>query len=460
MRSLVDDDHVLDSGLAAIRTQYKVPQGFPASVEAAAAEAARRPLDARVDRTDWPFVTLDPSTSTDLDQAFTIESAGDDLLLHYAIADVGWFVTPGDPIDVEAWRRGTTLYLPDNKASLYPRVLSEGAASLLPDGQRPAVVFHVRLSCEGVATLDGAERSLIRSRAKLAYDTVTAADVPAGFDEFARRVTAAESARGASNLEPPEQHVGRDDGHYRLTFRPRSVSEDQNAALSLATNLAIASAMQDSGVGLFRVMAAPDERAVHRLRHTARAFGLTWPEDESLESYSRRLDCSRPAEAAFVMAVRRSGGGAEYRPFEAGVVPWHAAMAATYAHATAPLRRLADRYVVETALSIVQGVPVPDDIGDALTRLPEAMAAADHAANTIDRAVIDLAEAVMMQGHEGETFDAVVTDDDPEGTRIQLTTLAVKAKVQAHGVQPGDSLRVKLVKADTDKRRVEFLRVG
>ena len=139
MRSLRDTTHALDTGLAVIRGQFSVPEAFPTEVLAAADTAARSTPDDHVDRTDWPFVTLDPEASTDLDQAFTIDSAGDDLLLHYAIADVAWFVRDGDPVDTEAWRRGTTIYLPDAKVGLYPPVLAEGAASLLPDGPRPAV---------------------------------------------------------------------------------------------------------------------------------------------------------------------------------------------------------------------------------------------------------------------------------------------------------------------------------
>lgn len=65
-------------------------------------------------------MTLDPASATDLDQAFTIEASGSDLLLHYAIADVGWFVDDGGPIDQEAWARGETLYYPGGKAGLYP----------------------------------------------------------------------------------------------------------------------------------------------------------------------------------------------------------------------------------------------------------------------------------------------------------------------------------------------------
>ncbi|TGS08831.1 RNB domain-containing ribonuclease, partial [Mesorhizobium sp. M4B.F.Ca.ET.190.01.1.1] len=107
-----------------------------------------------------------PASSSDLDQAFSIETSGGDLLLHYAIADVTWFVDDGDAVDLEAWNRGQTLYLPDGKAGLYPPVLAEAAASLLPAGPRPAVVFAVRVAGDGAVKLDGAERAIIQSRAK------------------------------------------------------------------------------------------------------------------------------------------------------------------------------------------------------------------------------------------------------------------------------------------------------
>jgi len=461
MRSLIDKGHLLDAGLAAIRSQYSVPASFPPAVLDAAEAAASRAPTEHVDRADWPFVTLDPATSTDLDQAFTIERAGDDLILHYAIADVAWFVTAGDALDVEAWKRGTTLYLPDGKAGLYPPRLAEGAASLLPDGSRPAVIFHVRVGGDGVATLDGAERAIIRTRAKLAYDSVTAAQLPADFDEFSRRVQAAAAARGAGTIEPPEQLVERiGDDQYQLVFQPRLASEDQNAAMSLACNLAVAQAMLHASTGLFRVMPEPDERAVKRLRHTARGLGMKWGPGQSLAEFSRTLDGNDPKHASFMLAARRAGGGADYQQFIPGVTPWHSAMAATYAHATAPLRRLADRYVVQVVLAVANGNAVPDDVAEALPRLPEPMDRADSTGNRIDRAVLDLAEAIILRGHEGESFDAVVVDDDDDGTRIQLLDVAVVAKVKAHGVEPGDNLRVKLVATDVDKRTVQFERVS
>lgn len=461
MKAIADPDNALGRGLTAIREQFKVPADFPPPVLAAADEAARRVPTEHVDRTAMRFVTLDPASSTDLDQAFAIEAAGADLLLHYAIADVAWFVDDGGPIDVEAWARGETLYLPDGKAPLYPPVLSQGAASLLPDGPRPAVVFSVRVAPDGGVKLDGAERAVIRSSAKLAYETVTDGDVPDGFAELARRISAAEDARGAARVDPPQQEVDAvPGGGFELSFRPYTPSEDRNAAMSLATNMAIADALQAHHTGLFRVMSEPDAGAIRRLRHTAAAFGLDWPQALALEPYERTLDPTDPKQAAFMLAIRRAGRGASYVPFTEGVVPWHAAMAATYAHATAPLRRLADRYVVMATLAIANGQPVPAAVTDAFGKLPQVMAKADALAGRIERAVIDLAETVLLRDRLGDIFPAVVTDLDERGARMQLADLPVVARVDARNVTPGDHLRVRLTSIDPIQPSLHFERVN
>ena len=457
MKSLTDPSQALTIGLSKIRTEFHVPDGFPAEVLAAAEKASRRVPDQHTDRTAVAFVTLDPANSTDLDQAFSIEASGGDLLLHYAIADVAWFVEDGDAVDVEAWARGETLYLPNGKAGLYPPVLAEGAASLLPDGPRPAVVFTVRVAQDGAVKLDGVERAIIKSRAKLAYDSVQPSDVPAGFAEMARRITANEERRGASRVDPPEQEVEQlADGTFRLSFRPLLQSEQDNATLSLAANMAVADAMLAHKTGLFRVMSEPDASRAQRLRNAAQALGLSWPATASLRDYQRTLDPADPRQAALMLEIRRASPGASYQPYQEGVVPWHEAMAATYAHATAPLRRLADRYVVRCALAIANGQPVPQAVTDAFARLPKVMGRGDARASQINHAAIDLAEAVMLRGREGETFDAVVTDFVDHGVRVQLADLAVVANVNASGLRQGDRLKLRLVSADPDQRRIVF----
>ncbi|MGN6356290.1 MAG: RNB domain-containing ribonuclease [Novosphingobium sp.] len=460
MKALRDPDRLLAEGLAVIRAQFRVPESFPPEVLTAATAAAARVPAGHVDRTSIPFVTLDPASSTDLDQAFAIEIAGADLLLHYAIADVAWFVGDGDAMDREAWARGTTTYLPDGKAPLYPPVISQGAASLLPDGPRPAVIFTTRVAPDGAVRLEGAQRAVVHSRAKLAYRTVRDEDLPKGFAELARRIAVAEDRRGAARVDPPQQEVESQDGHYELRFRPRVLAEDRNAALSLATNLAVADALLAAGTGLFRVMARPDARAETRLRHTARAFGLAWPADMPLDQFERRLNGGEPRDAAFMLAIRRAGQGASYAPYRAGVVPWHAAVAATYTHATAPLRRLADRYVVRAALAVANGQAVPAAVADAFERVPSVMAKADARDGQIERAVIDLAEAAVLSGREGETFGAVVTDVGENGARIQLCDLPVVARVSAHGVLPGSRISVRLGQADPLRRSLTFARTA
>lgn len=457
MKAIADPGNALGQGLASIRSQFQVPETFPPAVLAAAETASRRVPAEHVDRTGWPFVTLDPASSTDLDQAFTIERDGADLLLRYAIADVAWFVDDGDSIDEEAWRRGTTQYLPDGRAGLYPPVLSEGAASLLPDGPRPAIIFTVRIAVDGAVRLDGAERAIIRSRAKLAYDKVGDSDLPPDFAELARRIQSAEARRGAARVNPPAQELAAvGDGRYELLFRPQLESEVRNASLSLATNLAIADVLQAHRTGLFRIMAEPDDRAVIRLRHTARGLGLQWPAKAPLAELERSLDPADPRQANFMLAIQRAGQGASYVPFREGETPWHAAVAATYAHATAPLRRLADRYVVRATLAIANGRPVPPAVTDAFEKLPAVMARADALGSRIERAAIDLAEAVLLAGREGETFQAVATEVDHRGVRIQLSDLPVVARVSAEGVAAGECLKVTLVAADPELRTITF----
>jgi exoribonuclease R len=364
-------------------------------------------------------------------------------------------------VDQEAWKRGTTFYLPDGKASLYPEVICQGAASLLPKGPRPAVIFAVRVAPDGTVKLDGVERAVIHSKAKLAYDSVKLSDLPPGFDELAKRIFAAEDKRGASRVDPPEQEVeavGK--GRYVLAFRPKLFSEEQNSAMSLAANMAVADALAAHHTGLFRVMDDADAKEIASLRNAAKGLGLDWPKTIDLKDFQRTLDPSDPKQASLMLAIRRASPGASYMAYKEGVKLWHAAVAATYAHATAPLRRLADRYVVMAALAVANSQAVPDWITAAFGKLPKVMARADGHANQINRAVIDLAEAVMLGGREGEVFPAVVTDFTQNGVRVQLCDLPVLANMAAQGVKPGDRLEARLTFVDPETRILRFEPAG
>jgi len=464
----VDDEasRQLADGLAAIVHQFQVPGDFPAGVIADAAAAAARPVAPGPDRRDardLPFITLDPAGATDLDQAFALSMDGDDVVLAYAIADVGFFVDRGSAIEAEAHKRGATIYLPSSKVTQYPPVLSEDAGSLLPGKDRPSVLLTVAVAPDGTATLRRAERVVVRSRAQLAYETAgnAGSELPALLDELARRIWANEDARGANRIELPEQEVVNDPtaaGSLALVSRARNRSEDQNSALSLAANLAVAKRMLDARTGLFRVMPEPHPAALRMLHHTAEALGVNWANNMTLHELDRTLDATNPRHAAFALAARRAGGGATYATFGADVVPWHAAVAATYAHATAPLRRLADRYVLDlVCLLDTGGSPSDDDLAN-LSALPEIMERAETIQSHVDRAVLDMVEAVTLEHRIGDVFDAAIVDVERgrDAARIQLADPVVVASVKMSGATPGQHVRVKLVSADPAARQVHF----
>ena len=115
--------------------------------------------------------------------------------------------------------------------------------------------------------------------------------------------------------------------------------------------------------------------------------------------------------------------------------------------------------MIEAALALANGRPVPDAIAAAFPLLPAAMQRGDARAGQIERAVVDLAETAILAGREGELFDAVVTDLGEQGARIQLCDLPVVARTTAREVVPGDRVRVKLESADPATRRLAFQRV-
>jgi exoribonuclease R len=452
---------LLKAGLDALRTQYAVPDSFPPDVLEAADKAAARPVttEGRRDARDLPMMTLDPASSIDLDQAFSIAAEGDVLVLSYAIADVGFFVDRGGVIEAEAWKRGSTVYLPDGRTPQYPPVLCEDAASLLPDVDRPCILLTVLVAPDGGSTLRTAEWAVIRSRAKLAYETATTAEYGDLLPDLFRRIHEAEDRRGASRIDFPEQDVETDPsvpGGLRLVARDRNESEDQNSGMSLAANLAGARAMLDAHTGLFRTMEEPNNGAIRALHYAARALGIEWKKGETLRELNGTLDPKNAKHVAFLLQARRAGGGATYSVFDPAKLPWHAAIADSYAHATAPLRRLADRYVLDLVVALTSGLAPNAAELATLAELPAVMERAESVGHKLDRAAIDLIEAVTLVDRVGEVFDAVVTSVERGLAAIQLADPPVWAKVPAPNAEPGDAVRVKLVSSDPAAHQIRF----
>ncbi|GGT63232.1 MULTISPECIES: RNB domain-containing ribonuclease [Streptomyces] len=462
----------LRAALRALRTELAIRETFPPAVLAEAEAAAEAPRLPGYDATDIPFFTIDPPTSTDLDQAMHLARRADGgYRVHYAIADVAAFVTPGGAVDAEAHRRVLTLYFPDGRVPLHPAVLSEGAASLLPGEPRPALLWRIDLDAEGRRVATDVRRALVRSRAKLDYagvqrqiDSQTAEEPLALLKDIGRLREALEVERGGISLSVPEQEIVELDGSYSLAYRAPLPADGWNAQVSLLTGMAAADLMTAAGTGILRTLPTAPDGAVARLRRSAHALGVDWPHHVSYADVVRSVDPANPRHAAFLQECTTLLRGAGYTVFTDGGVPSpavHAAVADEYTHCTAPLRRLVDRYAGELCVAAVAGEEPPAWVREALDSLPREMAEGSRRANGIERESVDIVEAALLRGRIGETFDAYVIDveerDAAVGT-VHLEDPAVVARIEGGDgrLQLGERLRVRLTQADPGRAKALF----
>ena len=273
---------------------------------------------------------------------------------------------------------------------------------------------------------------------------------------------AREAARGGVSLPLPEQELVEQDGRWELEFRRLTPVENWNAQISLLTGMAAASLMVYARIGILRTLPPADPRDVQRLHRTARALGIAWPAEQLYPDFIRTLDPSKPTHAAMIVACTRLLRGAGYVTFN-GELPeqaQHAALASEYAHVTAPLRRLVDRYAGEICVALCAGTDVPDWVVSAMGDLPDTMVESGRRAHQYENAVVDLCEAELLKDRVGETFTAVVVEvDEKDATKGDVTIQdpAIEARVSGSSDLPlGEEVSVRLVQADPTSRSVSF----
>lgn len=469
----------LTQALAALNVEFKLPENFDPEVLAEVEAVIAAHQLPSTDLTALPLITIDPFDSQDLDQAMYLQRSGEGYTVHYAIADVPSFVPVGGPLDAETRLRGQTIYTPGQRIPLHPARLSEGAASLLANDPRSAYVWEISLAADGSQTACQVRRATVQSIAKLGYeqaqqmyDDGSAPDAYAGtlalLAEIGTKRIELERARGGASLNVPAQEVDFVDGRYVLEFRPGLPIEDWNAQISLLTGMAAAGIMIEGKVGILRTMPAPEEDAVTAYRMQTIALGKPWSTALSYGEYLRTLDTTDPKQLALMHAAATLFRGAGYTPFN-GTVPEQviqAAVAAPYAHTTAPLRRLVDRFVLAICAALCAKTEVPDWVIEALDQLPEIMSASNQLANRVDRAAIDTVEAALLSHRVGEEFDAIVIagpkgnghTSKPSAARssIQISVPAITAYCEGD-LEVGTVVRVTLTAADILKRKVTFV---
>ncbi len=305
----------------------------------------------------------------------------------------------------------------------------------------------------------------MRNRAQLDYAAVQAA-LDAGeadpslvlLREVGELRLALERERGGVSLPLPAHEVEVSDAGYRLAFRLPLPVEQWNAQISLLTGMAAAGLMLRAGAGLLRVVPPADPNAIEELRHLAVSLRVQWPDGMRYSDFISSLDAAKPEHAALLTLATRVLRGAAYRAFD-GEPPAdveHHALAAPYAHVTAPLRRLADRYTSELALAACAGRDPEPWARAGLPQLPRLMADGDRRAGVLERSVVDLVEASVLAPRLGERFRATVLSTRHDESRVQVLEPAVRAPCRGPGLSPGGTVLARLAVADPATRKVEF----
>ena len=480
-----------------VAREHGVPETFAPEVHDDAAAASDR-RTGRKDLRDVPFVTIDPPGSMDLDQAMHLTALDGDgadgevgaeghggeagaagWRVLYAIADVGGLIAPDSLVAREAMRRGQTIYLPDEPTRLHPAALSEGAGSLLPDVDRPALVWDIVVGADGEPTSCDVYPALVRSVARLEYVQVQAtfdAGDPhpsiAALPELGRARQGSALRREAINLRLPSQTVApTDDGRWELHLDARPPVMDFNSEISLLAGMVAGQMMAEAGVGVLRTLRPAGDEALAEFRVAARALGYELPDDAGIAQVSEFL-AGVDADSARGMAVMKDASrllrGSGYERVETlddgsapdpSDVPVHSGVGGPYAHVTAPLRRLIDRFGLEYCLAIAahrrgetEKVEVPEWVTAGVDEAISVMASSGQLASRVDRACLDLTEAVVLEPWVGHAFDAAVLHDRGEEVEVFVFEPPVFARcvgTTAAGVPAeGTAQRISLVAAD------------
>ena len=486
--------------ILALVHSYGLTPDFPDEVRLAAEELARarRPEadPGRVDRRDLLVFTIDPVDAKDHDDALSVSALGQghwEVGVH--IADVSAFIEPGSPVDLEALERGTSVYMVDRVIPMLPQALSSDVCSLRPDEDRAAVSLFATLDGEGRVGAVRFEKTLIRSRHKLAYEHAqevldgqqsVAADADAAIltlAQLARRLRRRREERGSLDFDLPEARVILGSGGEPLDIQRVTRLESHRLVedfMLLANEIVATEAVRRRLPILHRVHEPPTEQKVETLREFLRSLGQSLPKrsvkPRDLEQVLERVQ-GRPEEKLVNKVVLRSMQRARYASGNLG----HFGLALeNYCHFTSPIRRYPDlvthRVVVR---ALVEGRPVPESWGgEELDAVAERSSAREQAAAAAERDSIELKKVEFMERHLSDHFTGTISGVVAFGFFVLLDDYFVEGHVNAlnddyyefrgeeyslvgdrrgRRFRLGDRVRVQVARVDKEERKIDFL---
>lgn len=415
------------------------------------AEAARR-----MDLREKLIFTIDGDDARDFDDAVSLEPMENGhMLLGVHIADVSHYVTPGSPLDDEAYRRGTSVYYPGHVVPMLPVALSNGICSLNPDVDRLAFSAFLEVDKDGRCHKSQFAKTVIRSKARMTYRKMN--EIFDGNEErraeyaflteTADRMHALSQAmrrrrmeRGALDLDLPEAEILTDESGepIEVSFRARGDAEKMIEEFMLAANEAVAAYMTHrNNPTVYRVHESPDPEKLRVFAQFARPFGY-------------RVDASKPSDTAQLQAVL---DGAKDDPrqralptlllrslararYDAECLGHYGLQAKEYLHFTSPIRRYPDLVAHRMLFKAISGQQYTKSDWVFCEEAASQSTTREFAADTAERDIDKLYLAAYMEQFIGQDFDGEVSGVTSFGLFVSLKN-AVEGLIRVEDL-PGD----------------------
>ncbi|CAK8719706.1 Ribonuclease R [Candidatus Electronema halotolerans] len=481
--------------------QFDLPRTFPADVEAEA-EALEPLTEAEAGRRDLRYlrhVTIDGPTAKDFDDAICVQKTKQGFRLFVSIADVSHYVRPGTALDQEAYQRGTSVYLPDMVLPMLPERLSNDLCSLVPDQDRPA--FTAILDFDQAGRRIGAKysKSLIRSHARLTYNTVhrliylrepkirqmhkSLLPMLEKAKELAALVAEQRTRRGSLGFSIPEADICLEHGKIASVSRlKRNQAHLLIEEFMLAANEAVAETLDKAEIPvLFRVHENPDQDKVRDFIETGASMGLKLPQHSIGPAWFAEvlaMTKNSPAEYVVNNLLLRTMQRARYTPENLG----HFGLAAEYyLHFTSPIRRYPDlvaHRVLQNLLTKNKTAPVLP-AGETLETAGGFLSSRERVAVEAERDAQARLAALYLRERVTEEFEAVISGVTSFGLFVELVDCLISGAVPVRDMQDdfyrhdntghqlvgertgriyrlGNLIRVRLVQVDMFSRRLTF----
>ena len=481
---------------------YGLPLAFPESVVSAARDAVSQrrkdPGELRTDRRDLHVFTIDPADAKDHDDGLSIRPLEDESWeVGVHIADVSHFVRPDDEVDLEAFKRGTSVYLVDRVIPMLPHELSTDACSLLPDTDRFAVSVFATVDPVGRVREARFERTEIRSRHKLSYEEAQAVldnkkSIDRQTDEALRALAALAEIlrerrkdRGSLDFDLPEGRVLLGEKGEPVSIRVVERLESHRlveAFMLLANEIAAREAAQKRLPILYRVHEPPPTDKMRdlrtllgRLSHRVSKGNIS---QKDLQAILKQVE-GRPEEKLVSTVILRSMSRARYDVRNLG----HYGLASDgYTHFTSPIRRYPDLWLHRVLVhTLVEGHAVPEHWeGPGLKDRAERCSVRERVAEAAERESVDLKKVEYMERHLGDDFFGTVSGVTSFGIFVLLDDVFVEGLVHVNSMNDdyyifrqdryllvgershrtfrlGDRLRIRVARVDKEERFIDFV---